>query len=150
LSGSPVIQQLRRLRSHSAPWLALVLGLGAVVAFGDADPPITLSGRIIGASGRFPVCVSLWNMDGFLETPAEEFCLAVGADLRYRFLIPPGRWAISAFEDQKGNGILDIGSFGPKEPIGFWRHFSGHHKPRFDEVADWINHDFNDANVVLK
>jgi hypothetical protein len=39
---------------------------------------------------------------------------------------------------------------GPKEPNGFWRAFTGHHKPRFEEVAAIVDRDVSDANIALK
>ena len=58
-----------------------------------------------------------------------------GKSTLYHFDVPPGHYALSAFEDLNGNGILDMSMYGPKEPTGFWRPFQGWHKPRFDEVA---------------
>lgn len=54
----------------------------------------------------------------------------LGKSPTFRFDVRPGRYALSAFEDLNGNGILDMGMFGPKEPSGFWRPFGGWHKPR--------------------
>src|SRR5205807_5889173 len=67
---------------------------------------------------------------------------------------PGGRWALSAFEDRNGNGVLDTGLFGPKEPSGFWHPFTGHHKPRFEEVAFVIDQDrkstrLNSSHLVI-
>jgi uncharacterized protein (DUF2141 family) len=73
-----------------------------------------------------------------------------GADLTFRFVVSRGRWAVSAFEDVNGNGVLDQGMFGPKEPTGFWRPFSAWRKPKFDDVAAQVVADIADANMDLK
>jgi uncharacterized protein (DUF2141 family) len=57
---------------------------------------------------------------------------------------------VSAYEDKNGNGVLDMGLFGPKEPSGFWRPFHAWRKPRFDDVAVDVGRDIADANVTLR
>jgi uncharacterized protein (DUF2141 family) len=109
----------------------------------------SLSGQVSGSSGKYVVYVALWQADGFLKHPVQQVRLEPGAARAFRFEVPAGRWAISAFEDRNGNGILDMGLLGPKEPSGFWRAFNGHHKPRFDEVSSQIEHDTSNADVVL-
>jgi uncharacterized protein (DUF2141 family) len=69
---------------------------------------------------------------------------------REPFDVTPGRYALSAFEDLHGNGILDTGIFGPKEPSAFWRPFHGWHKPRFDEVASQFKGEAHGLDIVLK
>ena len=120
------------------PWFAFVQGTAIV------------SGSVSGASGRHPVYVALWTEQTFLKTPVQSVRIAPGDETRYQFTVPPGRWAVSAFEDRNDNGVLDMGLFGPKEPNGFWRAFTGHHKPRFEEVATVVDHDVSDANIALK
>ncbi len=111
---------------------------------------VTIGGHVLGASGTFAVYVALWGADGFLVRPVRQIKLPAGADRVFRFETPAGRWAISAFEDRNGNGVLDMGLFGPKEPTGFGRAFNGWHKPRFDEVASQVERDVADADVRLK
>jgi hypothetical protein len=40
--------------------------------------------------------------------------------------------------------------FGPKEPSGFWRPFTGWHKPRFEEVASLMERDNINADITIK
>ena len=110
----------------------------------------SLSGRVSGSSGKYAVYVALWQSEGFLKHPVRQLRIEPGAERIFRFEVPAGRWAISAFEDRNGNGILDMGLFGPKEPSGFWRAFNGHHKPRFDEVSSPIQRDTPDADIILR
>ncbi len=126
--------------------LPLLGGLASV-----ATPSrVVLSGRIVGASGEHPVHVALWQETGFLKQPVQELVLGPGAELEFRFEVSPGRWALSAFEDRDGNGVLDMGVFGPKEPAGFWRPFHRWRRPRFDDVAVQVERDTLDADVRLR
>lgn len=127
-----------------------LLFAGALSPANAEVPQITIAGRIIGSPRSHTVHVALWNADGFLKTPVREVRMVAGADLRFQFRAPPGRWAISAYEDRNENGVLDLGLFGPKEPSGFWRAFDKWHKPRFDEVASTVEHDVADADLLLK
>ena len=103
-----------------------------------------------GASGKHAVHVALWRREGFLEHPARETQFAPGVAPEFRFDVPPGSWALSAYEDRNDNGTLDMGLFGPKEQAGFWRPFTAWHRPKFDEVAAVIARDTADADVTLK
>lgn len=109
----------------------------------------TLAGRVRNASGKHAVFVALWNAGGFLERPVRQIRIDPPAEPVFRFEVSSGRWALSAFEDVNGDGKLDMGIFGPKEPSGFWHPFHGWHKPHFDEVAFQIDKDIADAEIVL-
>jgi hypothetical protein len=126
--------------------------LALFVAGTGAAPPETfkLSGRVLGSSGKNVVYVALWQADGFLKRPVQQVRTEPGPAPVFQFEVPAGRWAVSAFEDRNGNGTLDMGWFGPKEPSGFWRAFTGWHKPRFDEVASIIERDIPKADITLK
>jgi len=110
----------------------------------------TVSGHVLGASGKYAVYVALWRRDGFLEHPAEGIRLEARAAKEFAFHVSPGSWALSAFEDKNGNGVLDRGFFGPKEPFGFWRPFTAWHKPKFDDVAFVVKHDLANADIKLR
>jgi uncharacterized protein (DUF2141 family) len=131
---------------------ALLAAIALLASGARADPPATvaISGRVLGASGRHAVTVALWTADNFLGTPTKELKLPPGADLRFRFDVVPGRWAVSAYEDRNDNGILDVGAFGPKEPNGFWRPFHAWRKPRFDDVDLRVDGNLADTTVQLK
>ena len=104
-------------------------------AAGQNTPSITISGSVTGASAKHAVYVALWNAAAFLATPVQQIRIDAGADPRFQFRVPPGEYALSAFEDKNGNGILDMGAFGPKEPSGFWRDFHAWRKPRFADIS---------------
>ena len=118
---------------------------------GDAAPStFKISGRVLGASGKKAVFVALWQAEGFLKRPVRQIRIEPGAEPVFQFEVPAGRWAVSAFEDRNGNGVLDMGLFGPNEPSGFARPFNGWHKPRFDEVDSLIEQDTPHADITLK
>jgi uncharacterized protein (DUF2141 family) len=117
----------------------------------QADPArVTISGRVDGTSGKSPVYIALWQSDGFLERPVRQVRIEAGAVPDFSFAVAPGRWVVSAFEDRNQNGVLDMGLFGPKEPTGFWRPFTGWRKPKFEDVAMLVSRDIRDAKIPLK
>jgi uncharacterized protein (DUF2141 family) len=129
----------------------LLLVASSVAALAHAGPPsVALSGHVRGASGTHAVYVALWQREGFLEHPARQTRFAPGAAPDFRFDVPPGTWALSAFEDKNDNGVLDMGHFGPKEPSGFWRPFTAWRRPKFDDVATTITRDTGGADITLK
>ena len=60
-------------------------------------------------------------------------------------------YAIRVFQDVNGNGDLDIGSFGPKEPWGTYRNvrpkFRG---PKFEEMAFDVKETMKDIVIEVK
>lgn len=138
-------------RTIAAVMLACLLGR----ARAQAPETFQLSGRVLGASGKNAVYVALWDAEGYLEKPLEQIRIDPGAEPVFSFRISgtdaaASQRALSAFEDRNGNGVLDMGMFGPKEPSGFWRPFTGRRKPKFDEVAARIDRDIADANITLR
>ena len=125
----------------------------ATLSAGVARPPdsilVSLSGKLIGSSGKHVIFVALWDSSGFLKRPVQQIRIEPRAEPHFQFQAPVGRWALSAFEDENDNGILDMGAFGPKEPSGFWRPFHGWRKPHFDDVAAQIDRNTTDADIKL-
>ncbi len=109
-----------------------------------------ISGHVLGGSGKHAIYVALWRADDFLKSPAQQIRIDPGAQPVFHFTVSSGRWAVSAYEDNNENGRLDMGILGPKEPSGFWRRFTGWHKPRFDEVAVSVTGSVGNADIVLK
>jgi uncharacterized protein (DUF2141 family) len=134
------IEQFGRAAAVCAVTFALI---GAAEKF-------KVSGRVLGSSGKSAVYVALSQADSFLKRPVQQVRIAPGTELFFHFEVPAGRWAVSAFEDRNDSGILDMGLFGPKEPSGFWRAFTGHHKPRFDEVGQSVEREILNADITLR
>ncbi len=133
--------------------LACLALLASVFCAGQSSAPapgtFRLSGHVIGGSGKHYLHVALWDRAGFLDQPVREIVVHPGEQAEFRFEVPRGRWALSAYDDLNDNGKLDMGAFGPKEPNGFWRAFHGWHKPHFDEVAIEVDRDILDADIHL-
>jgi uncharacterized protein (DUF2141 family) len=127
-----------------------LLAVPLASAHGEPARAIAIAGHIVGAPRAHSVEVALWDAEGFLKHPVKTVRFAAGHEARYTFTVPPGRWALSAYEDRNENGVLDLGLFGPKEPSGFWRPFGGWHKPRFDEVAVQVERDVTSADITLE
>ncbi len=130
--------------------MVAVFALSVVQTGANAPEKVKLSGQVLGTSGKSVVYVALWQADNFLKRPAQQVRIEPGAKSIFRFELTAGRYALSAFEDRNGNGFLDMGFFGPKEPSGFWHAFTGHHKPRFDEVAELVERDIPNADITVK
>lgn len=127
--------------------------VGCIFAlFTRAAAPETfkISGHVLKSSGKNVVYVALWRADGFLKSPVQQIRIVPGNEPVFHFDVAGGRWALSAFEDRNANGVLDTGMFGPKEPSGFYHPFTGHHKPRFEEVAFVVDQDIENADITLK
>lgn len=120
------------------------------VGLGATSPRLTIAGRVTGMSGRHAVLVALWQSEGFLSEPTQSLRIYAGEPMVFHFEVTPGRWALSAFEDVNGNGVLDMGLFGPTEPNGFFKAFSGWHKPQFDEVAFDVDGGVSGVDIALK
>jgi uncharacterized protein (DUF2141 family) len=132
------------------------IGLVAWLALHTVELPaqdtatVTISGIVRGASGKHTLYVAIWSDSGFLSNPMRQVRIEAGREARFEFVVPRGRWAISAFEDRNEDGVLNIGWLGPREPNGFWRAFHGHHKPRFNEVANAVAGDIANADIDLR
>jgi len=111
---------------------------------------VEISGTVTGGSGKHTIFVALWSSEGFLNKPVKQVRIVPPAVPVIHFSVPAGSWAVSAFEDENDNGVLDMGRFGPKEPSGFWRAFHGWRKPRFTDVATSVDHNIDVANITLR
>ncbi len=65
--------------------------------------------------------------------------------------IPSGVYGICAFQDVNGNGTLDAGAFGPKEPWGMYRPARpAFRRPRFAEIAFEVRADLPELRFEVK
>jgi len=133
-----------------APILAALTVATCAIAGAPASKTVSLSGKVTGSSGKRTIYVALWTEQNFLQKPTQQIRLDPPNDPVFQFQIPTGRWALSAYEDENGNGVLDMGLMGPKEPSGFWRPFHRWRKPNFDDVAVSVVHDTSDTVIDLR
>jgi uncharacterized protein (DUF2141 family) len=65
--------------------------------------------------------------------------------------VPTGTYGIEAFQDVNGNGQLDMGMFGAKEPWGMYRPSRPALRgPKFEEIAFEVKQDLTDMRLELK
>lgn len=66
--------------------------------------------------------------------------------------VPPGQYAIQAFQDENGSGDLEANFLGiPKEPWGFYRpEPSRLRAPRFKDIAFDVKGDVTNAHFAVK
>ena len=80
--------------------------------------------------GQGSIAVAVYGSSGdFLKKPlAAQRRPAGQSNMDFTFDLPPGQYAIAAYQDLNDNGQLDAGMFNiPKEPYGF----SNNYRPRF-------------------
>lgn len=107
----------------------------------DAQPVARhdISGIVRGCTGEHRVVVRLHDektFGGKGEVGRASFePLAIrGGGVFFAFEVPPGDYAISAFEDRNGNGRPDAGWFGQHERIGYHRTVPAWWTPFFHDV----------------
>lgn len=88
------------------------------------------------APGKGAIHIALYDSkDSFLHTAARKLVVQPGERASFDSLAP-GRYAISLFQDENGNGILDRKMFGiPAEPYGFSNDAKGSFGPPTFEAA---------------
>ncbi|HUT98702.1 MAG TPA: DUF2141 domain-containing protein [bacterium] len=120
-------------RTTSAFILAFIITAGA---------GYTLSGTVSGCGRIGTVFVAVFDEDAWdAEMPLWHVELnppKSGSTMSFSFTgIPPGEYAIFAFQDEDYNGTLNLGLLGPTEPWGTYRHVSI--IPTFSAMAFKLN-----------
>lgn len=81
------------------------------------------------------IVVELYNdKANWLKSPFRKITLSADkAATVASFVVPPGQYAVSIYQDVNGNGKLDQNFIGiPKEPIGFGNNYRPFGKPKFE------------------
>jgi uncharacterized protein (DUF2141 family) len=140
------------MRLHTIA-LAALLPLGAIPAANAADLKITITGA--GPTGR--VMAKLFaTADSFEKmNPAIAMLSLSPSDGQVSVTIgnlPPGRYAVAAFQDVKGTGKLESNLLGiPTEPYGFSNDAAGGMgPPGFDQAAFTIGADGGATTLHLR
>lgn len=113
--------------------LMLLLG-GLPVPAAAGDIAVSVEGAATD-SGSVVLC--LWGGDaGFPDCekgkPLRRIVVPAGAPTATFADVPPGSYAVSAFHDRNGNGVLDSNFIGlPKEPVGMSNNPKIMGRPRF-------------------
>lgn len=120
---------LRILGAGSLAWSIAVSAWGGAVAVAVENPPAT------GAV----VALLFDSADAFadLRDPVGTRTLAADGPGGASFEgLAPGQYAVMAFHDVNGNGILDMNFLGiPREPLGFSNRYWGKGAPAFSAAA---------------
>ncbi len=138
--------------------LPLVILAEAANAETPPAPTVSIAGTI-RFSKTAPIFLQLLSLDAqgrevvvrsqviALDGPAVE-----RRSLAFRFAdLAPGRYALKAFQDENGNGRIDIGVFGPKEPWSTYRLARPKLRPpRFDEMAFEAASDVDHADLLMR
>jgi len=140
--------------------MLVLLGLASAGAAVQATKAATVA---IGGEVRFekaaPVFLQLLAQDANgQEFVAREQVIALAPEdlrrgrLRFEFAdLAPGRYALKAFQDTNGNGKIDIGVFGPREPWATYRLARPKLRPpRFEEMAFDAGSSVEDADLVMR
>ena len=118
---------LRVIGAGGLAWCLAVSAWGGAVAVSVENPPAT------GAV----VALLFDSADAFadLRDPVATRTLAADGGASFEGL-PPGPYAVLAFHDLNGNGILDVNFLGiPREPLGFSNRYWGKGAPVFSAAA---------------
>jgi uncharacterized protein (DUF2141 family) len=140
--------------------MALLLGGAATRASGQASdaPTVTIGGEVRFEKAA-PVFLQLLALDASgKETVARSQVIKLESEdvarrrVRFEFAgLAPGRYALKAFQDTNGNGKIDIGMFGPKEPWATYRPARPKLRPpRFEEMAFDARASVSDASLVMQ
>lgn len=133
-------------------FVSIILLLASTSLF--AQEKYTVSGRINTYNPEGRIYVFLCDEEAF-QTPLtgiDTVSFWVNYDKRqveYEFKnIPPGKYAIRAYQDVNGNHKLDKWLLGPKEPWGY--SYSGKMKfpPNFNDVSFDLYYDMR-INIIL-
>jgi uncharacterized protein (DUF2141 family) len=115
----------------------LLLGAG-LAAFRPAEQPSAFTIEVVNIEkNRGKVVVELYNdKAGWLLKPFRRLALAPDASaLTASFAVPPGKYAVSIYQDTNGNGELDMNFLSiPKEPIGFGNNYKPFGQPKFESA----------------
>ncbi len=117
---------------------ALLLTAGTARA---ASVVVTVDGIVPGQSRVFvSLCASGL---GPSDCQGGQLAMAVASAMTFTFTtVDPGAYAVAAFQDLNGNGLLDRSTHGlPLEPYGFSNNAGRSSVPRFERAAVQVERD---------
>jgi len=138
------------IQRYAAALAALLCGLSATATAHAASVEVHVTGT---AGGKGKVSVAVCDRERFLKqcvysasVPARD-----GETLVTIRDVPPGTWAVLAYQDENENGQLDRNLIGiPSEDYGFSRDARGRFgPPSFDDAAIPVKDDPTSATVRL-
>jgi uncharacterized protein (DUF2141 family) len=141
-------------------WAASLLGLAMPVQGEDAPAGSGVVTLVVTCSGIVPnggtVYVAVWREStGWPETPGPTTVTTKAEPIHetIEIRIPgqkPGTVALSVYQDTDGNGRLDMGSLGPREPWGTSRNVTPAFRgPRYDESTVDISASMSAVTITM-
>jgi|GEM_PF-927489 len=131
----------------------LLLPAAAAATAASAASAASLDVDVRGAAaGKGTVHIALYDSkETFLKKPAHTITVQPGEHARFDGLAP-GRYALSLYQDENGNGSLDRKMFGmPAEPYGFGNDAKGSFgPPSFDAASVELSASGTQTVVNLK
>ena len=115
--------------------ILITTALTAPRTFGQRTLDVQIS-NVQKNSGK--IVVELYNTaSSWLKSPFRKTVLPANeATKTASFEVPPGRYAISVYQDVNENGELDRTFIGiPKEPVGFGNNYKPFGKPKFESAS---------------
>lgn len=118
--------------------LLLLLAAGSSASQSAGQPsPFTIEVVNI-EKNRGSVVVEIYNeKSGWLKKSFRRLTLAPSASTQTAsFAVPPGKYAVSVYQDTNGNGELDMNFLRiPKEPIGFGNNYKPLGQPKYESAV---------------
>lgn len=130
-----------------------LLALGLLLGAGHALAAATVDVRVSNVTARGKVNVAVCDRERFLKQCAYSASVPAQAGETVVTLkdVPPGTWAVLAYQDENENKELDRNFIGiPKENYGFSRNpVSRFGPPKFDDAAIELREGPNTAAIKL-
>ncbi|MFC5461506.1 DUF2141 domain-containing protein [Massilia niabensis] len=124
------------------------------VTAASAATAATVQVRVAGVTAKGKVNVAVCDKERFLKQCAYSASAAAQAGETLVIVkgVPPGTWAVVAYQDENTNGVLDTNFLGiPKEPYGFSRDArSKFGPPGFEDAAIEVGDEATAATVRLR
>ena len=114
----------------------------------------TIDVRVAGVTAKGKVNVAVCDKERFLKQCAYSTTVpAQAGEMQVQVKgVPPGTWAVVAYQDENANGALDTNFLGiPKEPYGFSRDArSKFGPPGFEDAAIEVREETTAATLRLR
>lgn len=127
---------------------------GALLVCAGVATAATVEVRVSGVSAKGKVSVAVCDKEHFLKQCAYNASVPAQAGETSVSIkgVPPGTWAVTAYQDENSNGELDTNLLGiPKEPYGFSRDARNKFgPPGFDDAAIEVSEAPTTATVRLR
>ena len=127
---------------------------GALLLTAGAASAATVEVRVSGVTAKGKVSVAVCDKERFLKQCAYNASVPAQAGETSVSVkgVPPGTWAVVAYQDENSNGELDTNLLGiPKEPYGFSRDArSKFGPPGFEDAAIEVGAAPTTATVNLR